>query len=435
MGRRRARALAFVTVWIALILDVLPASAASGVSWSSPIQVGAANRTTCDRALAATASTSGVALHAVYKIADADSWGGIRLYYRRSRDNGATWTAPATLTANPSVWKECPKIAGAGSLLVAAWRQGTATAAAIRYRVSTDGGTTWRAEGRLPAPRTPGKPSVAVAGSTITIAWTDGSGSERWSRIAMSRDRGGSWTIRALDAKPTSPDTYSAPTTQVAASGSRTFAAWLRAGGTRLIGRASTDGGLTWQAPTILATTFTPVETPYSAVPGRAQFSIAARPDRMAIAWTGGWAATPGQPQLFTRVFADGAWGAPTTITASAAAGQHPYGYFAWPAITLLAATRVGVAAVVCEDLREIDLLYGCGEPYGGAFHVLWSESASNGRAWTTPVDVNGGSLTYADYVSVVWTSASLRGLLVDRADGEPDWDFSLLFYRGSGLP
>jgi hypothetical protein len=423
---------------MALLLTpgALPAAAASGVSWSPDVQVGPVHRFTCERALAAT-STSGVAvLHAVYLTVNAPTYGDEKIFARRSTDGGATWLAGTTLTANPTVWKECPTIAGSGAFLVAAWRQGTRTATAIRYRVSTDGGVTWRPELRLPTTRTPGKPSVAVTGSTVAIAWTDSSGTDRWSRIALSRNRGSTWTLRTLDARPTDPDTFSPPTTQVSASGSRIFVAWLRVGGTRLVGRSSIDGGITWPAPTVLATAFTPAYQGYEAVPNRTQFSLAARPDRMALAWTGGWPATAGHPELFVRVFANGVWGSPSTITAVAGAGQFPYGYFFSPAATLLASTRVGVAAVVCEDLRSADPIYGCGEPYGGNFHALWVESTGNGSSWTAPAEVDpGAGYTTINAASAIWMSTGLRGVLVSRANGEPEWDYRITFSRGSGSP
>jgi hypothetical protein len=151
----------------------------------------------------------------------------------------------------------------------------------------------------------------------------------------------------------------------------------------------------------------------------------------MAVAWSGGWPAESGHPQLFVRVFAGGAWSAPSTITASASSGQ-PYGYFSSPAVTLLASTRVGIAAVVCTDFRATDPVAECGEPYGGSFHVMWSESTNNAASWTTPLDINAGPIVWVGAVSAVWTSATLRAVVVWWSTGETDWRSSVFFYRGS---
>ena len=45
----------------------------------------------------------------------------------------------------------------------------------------------------------------------------------------------------------------------------------------------------------------------------------AARPDRMAVAWSGGWPADPGHPQLMVRLFVAGSWAAPYAINSAKA--------------------------------------------------------------------------------------------------------------------
>jgi BNR repeat protein len=432
--RRIGRILLTTTI---AILAATQSALAAGVTWSPSVAVGPAQRAACGHALAAGTTASGTALHATYT-----SVGGTyrdeKVFYRRSRDNGATWRVGATITSNTSVWKECPTVAAAGSLVVVAWRQGTLTATAIRLRVSADGGSTWGAERRLPTTRAPGKPSVAVSGTRIFVAWTDGSGAQRWSRVAVTRDRGVTWTSRVLDAHPTSPDIGAQATTQVAASGTRVFAAWMRVGGTRLIGRVSVDSGATWQPPSVLAATFAPFPLPGVFPKLQSRFAIAARPDRMAVAWTGPWTdAMDDVPSLFVRVFAGGAWRAPATLTVPPPAGDpYPYGYVSSPVVTLLASTRVGLAWNACHDYRSSDPMFGCGETYGGDFDPHWAESSNNGVAWTDPViidpDAVFGTITA---ISAVWTSANLRGVLITRWNGEPDWDVHLRFSRGAGLP
>jgi hypothetical protein len=215
----------------------------------------------------------------------------------------------------------------------------------------------------------------------------------------------------------------------VAASGTRVFAAWVRAGSRQLVGRASIDGGTSWASPQVLGAL---APNPGATGPLSAPFSIAARPDRMAVAWSGGWPADSGHPQVFVRVFAAGTWGVPSAITLSADIGDSPYGYVSSPAVTLLASTRVGLGFVVCSDLRAIDPIYQCSEPYGGAFRVMWAESASNGTSWTAPTDINGGPLVWVGSIAAVWPSANIRTVAAWWATGETEWISSVYLYRGS---
>ena len=204
------------------------------------------------------------------------------------------------------------------------------------------------------------------------------------------------------------------------------------------MGRVSLDSGATWQPPQVLASTFTPFPLAGVYPIMQSRFSIAARPDRMAIAWTGPWTdAMDDAPSLFVRVFAGGAWRAPTTLTVSPPAGDpYPYGYFSSPVVTLLANTRVGLAWNACHDLRSVNEIDACGERFGGDFDPHWAESSTNGVAWTNPVIIDpGAAFTTISAISAVWVSANLRGVLITRWNGEPDWDVQLRFSRGAGLP
>jgi hypothetical protein len=310
-------------------------------------------------------------------------------------------------------------------VVVVAWRQ-FGESGGIRLRASTNGGATFGPERRVRAPRTPGfEVSLALSGRRILVAWTDSYRvTPSLPRVATSLDLGVTWTSRALDAQPA--DTYGGSGAEIAASGDRVFAVWLRTDRRTLAGRFSIDGGRTWQPPQVLAVMIDP------GLRQRAPFSIAARPDRAAIAWAGPWRAPDApSPTVTTRVFSAGTWGATTTHTATPAEVDH-YGIFGSPDVVLLASARVGLAWTGCQEFSNEDGL-SCGMFYE-IEDVIWSESLDNGASWTPstvalPGRVAGGG-SFGANVSAAWPSGSVRGLLITRF---VDYESRVVFVRGNG--
>jgi hypothetical protein len=273
----------------------------------------------------------------------------------------------------------------------------------------------------MPAPVDAGGASVAVTRGTIFVSWTDSTPDPKWSRIATSHDNGATWRLRRLDAKPARLGTV------VAASGSTVVTAWLRAPDHALIARLSLDGGATWQAPKV-------IQPPY---PGNLQleYSVAARPDRVAVAWTNFT-----DPLVNVRVAARDLWAAPVAVTADATVSSPAYGYLHAPIVKLIADTRVGIAFAGCRsDAVGGTCDYGLPDTVDD---VLWAESQTNGAGWTTPVVISpatsaadGRIWPNTHDISVAWTSRNLRAVLVSRSSGEPDWFVRNFFTRGYGLP
>ncbi len=415
---------------VLLVLAASPVAAVDpGVTWTGQIPVGQIQTGAQREALASTSVRGRVYLHAVTLTLGGTTGGSANVQYRKSADLGASWPVSVRLTSTG--WADFPSVAAAGMMVVVAWRSGSAGGRPdeIKLRVSTNNGSTWGPVRRLPAPRLPGVPSVAVAGTTIHVAWTDATGSARWARVARSLDRGVTWTLRGLDATPTTGDTL------VAASGLAVFTAWARRDSQAIVGRLSPDGGRTWPAPEVLATS----------TMAWAGIAIAARPDRVAIAWAGLGQPEVTAPELHVRVRAAGTWG-PTASLAAAPPGAEydSYGTFRMPAIRLLSTSRVGVAFAACYPYATAETPWDpCGAGAAGTSDdVLWAESTDNGRSWTPPTVVSPLGTKYGGWgfpnvgsVSAVWTSRDLRGVLADRLSGETDWNSRVFFTRGHGLP
>jgi hypothetical protein len=400
----------------------LAAANGTGVTWIQPAPVWPLHHLACPGAITTTTTPVRTYLHAVsINGTEKPTYIGKEVIYRRSANLGKTWPAAVRLTSN-RLYEICPTIAASGSTVVVAWEAApVAGHSFIELRVSKNHGITWGPTRRMPAPVDAGGPSVAVTGTTIFVAWSDSTPDPRWSRIASSHDNGATWTLRRLDAKPARRGTV------VAASGSTVITAWLRAPDHALIARLSLDGGATWQAPKV-------IQAPYPDNP-QLQYSVAARPDRVAIAWSNFL-----DPVINVRLATMGVWAAPASVTAPPADPTPVYGYLHAPIVKLLADTRVGLAFAGCR----LDAIDGtCEYAFTDTVDdVLWSESQNNGIGWTTPNVISpadsaadGRTWPHTNDISVAWTSRNLRAVLVSRASGDPDWFLRNFFTRGYGLP
>jgi hypothetical protein len=415
-----------IAVVAAIGLVFLGATPATAVTWTPEQPLSPVNRWNCGQALATSTSNGQRLLHAVY----ATHGSSTGVFYRRSTDLGVTWPTSLVI-ANSSIPKRCPVIATSGATVAVAWEQGewelgTNT---IRLRVSTNHGATFGPERRVATSFAPIQPSLALVGTRILVAWTSGGPTSGVSGVSTSTDRGVTWSRRALDSKRT---VFGSRTTQVAASGSRVFAAWLRDDLRTLVGRFSVDGGVTWQPPQVLGTGYDPGP---SADFTRLGFGIAARPDRAAIVWTGDWRAPadPG-PTLTVRVFAAGSWRAPIIRTAALPAPDH-YGIFDDPTVVLLASSRIGLAWAACREDPEATA--ACDETASNQ-DVLWSESLDNGASWTIlEVAAPGGAAVGGVSAriatpSAIWPSGSFRAILISRFRTVPDAAGRVFLVRGS---
>ena len=421
-AHRRAAILSAVIAILGLAGPGVGSAAATGpgVSWTPAAPVWPLHQGACSGSIASTTTPTRTYLHAVTATAlDSNTTVG-EIVYRRSANLGATWPAAVQLTSNHE-FEECPRIAAAGSTVVVAWEAETTLGlTSIKLRVSTNHGITWGPIRRIPGAQHPGRVSIAVGGRTIFVTWTDTAALSSWAWIAMSRDNGLTWTKRRLDAKFTSGETL------VAASGATVVTAWLRWPGQALVTRLSLDGGNSWRYPVVT----------HAADPSqRVEFSLAARGERVAVAW-----AADREPSIDTRVATNGVWAPLVPISAQAPGGGYPYGYLHKPAISLLSATRVGVAFAACYAY-EFD--GSCGQGTAGTIDdALWAESTNNGAAWTTPVIVSsvdtvvgGQGWSNVARISVAWPSRDLRAVLVWRMSGETEWLNRDFYARGYGLP
>ena len=213
-------------------------SANGGVTWTGPqvIASAAGNYPAMYGGLFAQGNT----LHLITAAQDMAA-GPRQLEYRKSADNGATWSSPVRITSSGTPIFRARIVANNSYVHVVGTAFPTSDAA-VEYFRSSDGGATWQ-PGRSLATQLGqygGGQTAAVDGSTVHVAYTDvpnsvGSGPTYYLR---STDNGASWSTPQMIGENTGSSSRQSRV-QLAAADGRVFACWQREGGTRNRGRYS----------------------------------------------------------------------------------------------------------------------------------------------------------------------------------------------------
>jgi hypothetical protein len=136
-------------------------------------------------------TTSGSNLHVVWF-----DWrdGNAEIYYKKSTDNGDTWSADTRLSNNAGL-SFIPVVAVSGSNVHVVWYDSTNGNWEIYYKRSTDNGTSWGADTRLTNNSSDSKwPSITVSGSIVHVAWTDNRSGTYGIYYKRSTNGGTSWS-------------------------------------------------------------------------------------------------------------------------------------------------------------------------------------------------------------------------------------------------
>lgn len=208
-----------------------------GVSWAPDV------RLTYDSAWSAfpSISSSGPFVHLVW---NDDRDGNDEVYYRRSTDRGATWSQELCLSQDPAT-SDFPSLWAVGSNVHAAWTDTRDGNYEIYYKRSTDNGETWSQDIRL-TNDTAGSasPSVFCSGELVETVWGETRDGNNEVYFKRSTDQGVSWLpdVRLTYA----PDFSYHPSIYI--SGLDVHVVWhdRRDGHPEIYYKQSTDGGTTW---------------------------------------------------------------------------------------------------------------------------------------------------------------------------------------------
>jgi hypothetical protein len=209
-------------------------SSDQGASWSQDtcLSGGAGNAT--DPAVA----TSGTAVHLAWQD---DRDGNPEIYYKRSTDEGITWSTDTRLTRDSSLsWT--PSLAAWDSLVYAVWTDDRDVNLEIYGKRSVDGGITWAPDARLTQdPYGSLEPSVSGNGTLVHLAWMDNRDNNDEVYYKRSSDSGSSW---GADTNLTF-DSNGSYRPSLSASGLWVHLVWENEGGD-VYYKSSGYGGLYW---------------------------------------------------------------------------------------------------------------------------------------------------------------------------------------------
>ncbi len=197
------------------------------------------------------AAASGQNIHVVwhdYK------WDGSRfnwdIFYTRSTDGGATWEPEQRLTSYPRMTGP-PSVAAVDSLVHIVWYDLGSGSADIYYKRSTNNGMTWSPETNLDNnPASSYMPSIAASGMNVHVVWYDNRDGNYEVYYKRSTDCGVSWSA---DIRLTN-DPAESNRASITASGQNLHVVWFdqRDGNYEIYYKGSMDNGTTWSPDTAL---------------------------------------------------------------------------------------------------------------------------------------------------------------------------------------
>ena len=242
-------------ILLALIISSLALSgAASHAAWTEPANL--TNTTNASYYPSVARDDDGI--HVAWL--ELTSGGGRTIYYRRSTNNGASWTQAGNLSSlSGEPWH--PIIISAGGSLHVTWNDQRTPNSSIYYRRSDDGGDTWSAEKLaalyLPGDFVLGRLGIAVNGQNIYIAVYANVSGIPTLHVLRSSNGGNTWSAPVKIAEVGGINSQSRPSIschggavhvmwqEMAFSPSRDLIKYSR----------SLDGGSTWSATQVFIET------------------------------------------------------------------------------------------------------------------------------------------------------------------------------------
>ena len=179
--------------------------------------------------------------------------GNYELYYKRSVNNGNTWSNDSRLTNNASN-SEYPSLSVEFQSLHLTWNDDRNGQDEVYYKRSMNGGLSWTSDIRLTDNIGDSfKPSVATSDTLIHVLWEDLRNGKSEIFYKHSTDNGMTWS-NDVKMSNSSADCY---TPCISANGTIVYTTWddHRTTQTEVYGRRSIDGGDTWGNETNLSNT------------------------------------------------------------------------------------------------------------------------------------------------------------------------------------
>lgn len=192
-------------------------------------------------------AVSGSSVHVVW---EEDTTGNYEIFYMRSTDNGATWGSVIRLT-NANGISGYAHVSASGSTVHVLWRDLRDGSFDLFYKRSTDNGATWSADLSL-VPHSGGalasSSAITTTGSNVYLAWSDTRDSNNY-EIYFKRSTNGGVSWQADTRLTVTAPVSERPT--IGALGDNINLVWTEQ--TNLTYKRSTNGGTSWSNDTVLA--------------------------------------------------------------------------------------------------------------------------------------------------------------------------------------
>jgi hypothetical protein len=423
LARRRTRVLFSLT---SALLAVLLASQSTlaAVSWTAPTKASPSYAYNQGMGLARTVSslTNTPYLHQQYTYLNTEFPG---VYYRRGNSTVSTWGTH--VRANPSgTYAQNGSIAASSKYVYVAYQTvegffeddydpSAARAIGIRENTNHGSSTAWRPQISLSTELRVGRPAAAAYGTYAWVVYTDAD----TGHIVVTSNGGlqpdATWTpqVIGLTSNTAGEDGYEG-TPVVAAWGSTVLVAWISTEDGGIVGKISTDFGVTW--PDTATTLRSGPVWDISAASASGRFGLS-------------WADATG---IRAKLYRSGAWQSARTVASFTSTGSWRFGY--GTAIALASTGRVGVAWSSCSRAD-------CSATSTGTkgVSVRWRESTDNLATWKSATTVASYTTSvnrrYNDYPSVVFVSTPKRYIVYNVATADYQTSFYTLSELGTGKP
>jgi hypothetical protein len=277
--------------------------------------------------------------------------GNYEIYYKKSTDGGASWTANVKLTTNTGASKN-PAIAVDNSgYLHVVWQDDTPGNAEIYYRKSTNGGATWSTAARLTSTAGASEcPAAAVdSAGHIHVVWQDSTTGNAEIYYKRSTNGGANWTANVRFT--TNAGASKNPAIAIDPSG-YLHVVWQddTPGNADIYYKRSTNGGASWSANSKLTSNSGASECPAIAVSSAGYLHVV---------WQD---STPGNAEIYYKksVNSGGTWSASTRLTWTGGVSKN--------------------AAIGIDSSNYLHLLWQDFTP--GNAEIYYKNSTNGGAAW-----------------------------------------------------
>ncbi len=364
-----------------LITTVMMAATIAQAQWQTNIRLTSDPNTSITAFNYKSIAASGNVLHVVWYD---DRDGDFEIFYKRSPDDGTSWSVDTQLTHSAGTsW--FASLAASGSDVHIVWMDDRDGNFEIYYKHSTDGGVNWSGDTRLTNDTSASRfSSVAVSGSVVHVIWQDARDGNEEIYYKRSPDGGSSW---GPDTRLTN-DAAASMFSSLSSSDSVVNVLWeeYRDGNAEIYNKHSTDNGVTWSADARLTNDPAESFSPNAWVSGSVSH----------VVW---YDTRNGNAEIYYKHSTDGggSWGTDTRLTNNPSGSYHP-------SVT----TQNSNVHVVWYDERD------------GNREIYYKSSTDTGSNWGTDTRLTN-NITESSHPSVAISGQGVHVLWQDMRDG--NWE------------